>query len=67
MHISYTSFAPPSTQILAPPLMYVDMCVKLISKNLNPSFCPPYPTSTYTYRVTIAPIVNDKVILDNKY
>ena len=34
------------------------MCVKLPLRNLNLSPYPPYPTSTYTYRVTTAPKVH---------
>ena len=33
------------------------MCVKLFSRDLNPDLCPPHPTSTYTYEMTIAPRV----------
>ena len=31
--------------------------MKLPSRNLNPDSYPPYLTSTYTYGVTIAPMV----------
>ena len=33
------------------------MCVKLSPGDLNPSSCPPHPTSTYTCEMTIAPRV----------
>ena len=31
------------------------MCVKFPLGDLNPDPCPPHPTNTYTYGVTIAP------------
>ena len=33
------------------------MCVKVAPRDLNHSLYPPHPTSTYIYRVTIAPKV----------
>ena len=40
------------------------MCVKLPPKNLNSDPYPPHSTSTYTYRVTIAPkVCGGKIIL----
>ena len=30
------------------------MCVKLPLGDLNPNHCPPHPTITYTYGVTVA-------------
>ena len=33
------------------------MCVKLPPKDLNPNSCPSHPTSTYIYKVIIAPRV----------
>ena len=39
------------------------MCVKLPSRDLNPSPCPPHPTSTYTCKVTITPrVCNDNMV-----
>ena len=43
------------------------MCVKLLYRDLKSSPSIPYPTSTYTFRVTIAPRVcgdNGKHILE---
>ena len=34
------------------------MCVKLSPGDLNPSPCPPHPTSTYTCEMTTAPKVH---------
>ena len=34
------------------------MCVKLSPGDLNPSSCPPHPTSTYTCEMTTAPKVH---------
>ena len=36
------------------PNLRIYICVKLSHGNLNPDPYPPYLTSTYTYRVTIA-------------
>ena len=38
------------------------MWVKLPLGDLNPNPCPPYPTNTYTCRVTIASRMCDGVI-----
>ena len=37
------------------PNLSVYVCVKLPPRDLNLSPYPPHPTSTYTYKVTIAP------------
>ena len=34
-------------------IIIVYMCMKLLPRDLNSNSCPPYPTSTYTYGVTI--------------
>ena len=33
------------------------MCVKLPLENLSPDLYPPHPISTYTYKMTITPMV----------
>ena len=42
------------------------MYVKFPPRDLNPGLCPPHPTSTYTYGVTIATrVCSDTAFLEN--
>ena len=41
------------------------MCVKFPFRDLNPNPCPPIPTKTYTYEVTIMPMLRSDIIFKN--
>ena len=41
------------------------MCVEFSFRDLTPNPCPPIPTKTYTYEVTITPMLRSDIIFKN--